>query len=43
MEEAAKKRGTEAEKDFQTKVAEAQRLLDLQRQFNKELERQSNY
>ena len=41
MEEAAKKRGTEAEKDFQTKVAEAQRLLDLQRQFNKELERQA--
>ena len=41
MDEAAEKRGTEAEKDFQTKVAEAQRLLDLQREFNKELERQS--
>ena len=41
MDQAAEKRGTEAEKDFQTKVAEAQRLLDLQREFNKELERQS--
>jgi len=41
MDEAAEKRGEEAEKDFQTKVAEAQRLLDLQREFNEELERQA--
>tara|TARA_B100000519_G_scaffold187405_1_gene184134 strand:+ start:11 stop:2176 length:2166 start_codon:yes stop_codon:yes gene_type:complete len=41
MDEAAEKRGTEAEKDFQTKVAEAQTLLNLQRDFNKELERQT--
>ena len=41
MDQAAEKRGTEAEKDFQTKVAEAQMLLDLQRAFNKELERQA--
>ena len=41
MDQAAEKRGTEAEKDFNTKVAEAQRLLDLQRDFNKELERQA--
>ena len=41
MDEAAEKRETEAGKDFQTKVAEAQQLLDLQREFNKELERQA--
>jgi len=41
MEEAGKLRGEEAQKDFQTKVAEAQRLLELQKDFNKELERQA--
>jgi hypothetical protein len=41
MDQAAEKRGEKAEKDFQTKVAEAQTLLDLQREFNKELERQA--
>ncbi len=41
MDEAGEKRGEEAEKDFQTKVAEAQRLLELQKSFNEELERQA--
>ena len=41
MDEAGEKRGEEAGKDFQTKVAEAERLLQLQRDFNKELERQA--
>jgi len=41
MDEAGKLRGEEAEKDFQTKVAEAQRLLELQKSFNEELERQA--
>lgn len=41
MDEAAEKRGEKAEEDFQRKVAQSERLLELQRNFNEELERQA--
>ena len=41
VDEASELRGEKAEEDFQTKVAQSERLLELQRNFNEELERQA--
>lgn len=41
VDEASELRGEKAEEDFQRKVAQSERLLELQRNFNEELERQA--
>ena len=41
LDEAAKFRGEKAEKSFDQKVNEALRLLEIQKEFNRELERQA--